>query len=603
MKHKYHRRYHKERLAPHSLDASLIKRLFSYLLPFKGVLLISLVFLILSKAIEAYIPIYIGTLTQQILTSFQLDTAGKDLELSHVIHATLWMLGLLLMSCSMEMCNVFLKSWIGQKAIYNLRTEVYDHILKLPQAVYDRTPVGRLMTRTIHDVDQIDQMFTESVVPLLGNFFLFICMGVAMVFLDVRIALLAAILLPMVGALLYNFRTHQRRCYELIRSVVAALNTFVQEHLTGVSVIRSFGLEKQEKKRFEELNEDHCNSYLESVEHFGFFISGIDFLSSLSIILVFMLLVFFAAPATGFQVGTYFTFSLYSMMFFRPLIDLAERYNVLQSALAASERVFEILDQPEENPGPSNGPNLTQIDSIAFENVWFAYQKEEWVLKGLSFQLAHGESLAIVGITGAGKSSVMNLLLRLYEFQKGTIKVNGVDIRSYAVKDLRAHFSAIFQDPVLFSDTLEENIRLYDPSISKSKVEEAVEFVHLKPVVDRSPAGLQQKLTERGKSLSMGERQLVSLARAVAHDRSVLIFDEATANIDTATEKVIQTALAKILKSKMALVIAHRLSTIQDVHRILVLHQGVAIETGTHQQLLQKQGLYEKLYRLQFANE
>jgi len=594
---KYRRKYLRERLAARKLDTALFQRLFTYLSPNKNWLILALVLMVLSKGIEAFIPLYIGKLTQQILTSYQLDQLTKQAELTSVIHGILGMFALLLLSCGLEMVNVVLKSWVGQKAIYRLRTSVYAHILRLPQSVFDKTPIGRLMTRTIHDVDQIDKMFTDSIVPLLGNVILFIGIGIGILFIDWRIGLLAGVMLPLTGLLLYIFRTNQRRCYELIRSVVSAMNTFVQEHLTGVAIIRSFGLEKQETKRFEDLNEDHCNSYLESEENFGFFVSGIDFFSSLSLILVFIILVHFSPPASSFQVGTYFTLTLYSMMFFRPLIDLAERYNVLQSAFAASERVFEVLDQPEEDLSP-DGPLLEEIETIAFDDVWFAYEKEHWVLKGLNFHVSKGESLAIVGETGSGKTTVLNLLLRLYEFQKGSIKINRRDIREYPVHSLRRQFSVIFQDPVIFSGTIADNIALYDSKITPSTIEEAVDFVDLRPVIERFSDGLQHNLLERGKSLSMGERQLISFARAVAHDRSVLILDEATANIDSATEKIIQEALKRILKRKTAIVIAHRLSTIKDVSRILVLHKGTSVETGSHQELLEAKGFYEKLYRL-----
>lgn len=591
--------YQKESLAIKNLDRLLIRRLLSYLFPFKKWVLLAIFFLLISKIIEAYIPFYIGQVTQKILTSDSLSISEKNLEMNGVIQNTLWMLSLIVLGSSLEIVNVYLKSWVGQKAVYNLRNQVYNHILRLPQSFYDHTFVGRLMTRTIHDVDQIDQMFTESLIPLFGNLFLFICMGVAIWVLDWRIALLATLFLPVTGYVFYNFYTHQRKCYGLIRSIVSSMNTFIQEHLTGISIIRSFGLEKKEKRKFEEQNVDLCNSYLQSIENFGFFISSIDFLSALSIILTFIILVIFST-SSDFKIGTYFTFTLYSAMFFRPLFDLAERYNVLQSALAASERIFDILDQKEESLGITRELLLKDIKTILFEDVWFAYEEENWILKGFNLKIDKGESIALVGLTGAGKTSILNLLLRLYEFQKGAIKINGRDIREYSVESLRRNFSVIFQDPVLFSGTLEDNISLYDSTIPHEKIESSINFVNLRPIVDRYEKGIKHFILERGKSLSAGERQLISFARAVAHDRSVLIFDEATANIDTGTERIIQDALKKILKNKTSIVIAHRLSTIKDVTKILVIHEGVAVEIGTHQELLKREGLYEKLYRLQF---
>lgn len=602
MKYNYHRKYKKEHLVAKRLDRTLIKRLFSYLIPYKGWLAAALSILVTAKGIEACVPIYIGKVTQQIIGNYQETAEVKRVVFSAVLWSCLGMIGLVVMGYLLEVSNVILKSWIGQKAIYTLRTQVYRHILDMPLSFYNRNAVGKLMTRTIHDVDQIDQMFTDSVIPLLGNLILFICIAVGAVYVEWRVAVMLLFILPLVSWILYVFRINQRRSYELIRAIVSSMNAFVQEHLSGVMTIRSFGLEDKEKKRFNEINEDQCNAYMESVQHFGFFIAGVDFLSNLTLIVVFVVLVVYAPIGLGFQVGTYFMFSLYTLMLFRPLIDLAERYNILQSALAASERVFDILDGKREDVGPENGPDLNEVESIEFKNVWFAYEKEHWILKGISFRVGKGETLGIVGVTGAGKSTLMNLLLRLYDFQKGQILINGKEIQAYSVKSLRNQFGVIFQDPVLFSGSFEENIGLYDPAITEEQIEKAVDFVNLRAVVERYPEGVKHHLSERGKSLSMGEMQLVSLARVMAHHRSVLVFDEATANIDTETEKRIQGALDKVLKVKTALVIAHRLSTIKDMTRIIVLHHGTVAEAGTHQELLKAGGIYEKLYKLQYAS-
>lgn len=602
MKIKYHRKYHKERLVAQRLDRALIKRLFSYLIPYKGWLAAALLILVVAKGIEAFVPLYLGKITQQIVSKYQASAELKSIFFDVVFWGCLGMIALVFVGYLIEVSNVILKSWIGQKAIYTLRQQVYSHILEMPLTFYNRNEVGKLMTRTIHDVDQIDQMLTDSVIPLLGSLILFLCIAVGVIYIEWRVAIMMLMILPLVAWILYVFRINQRRSYELIRAIVSTMNAFVQEHLSGVMTIRSFGLENKEKKRFNEINEDQCNAYLESVQHFGFFISGIDFLSNLTLITIFVVLVLYAPIGLGFQVGTYFMFSLYTLMLFRPLIDLAERYNILQSAFAASERVFDILDGRREELGPEKGPELNAVERIEFKNVWFAYEKEHWILKGINFRIEKGETLGIVGVTGAGKSTLMNLLLRLYNIQKGQILINGNDIYDYPVKSLRSQFGVIFQDPVLFSGTFEENIGLYDPNITEEQMEKAVDFVNLRSVIERDPKGLKHHLSERGKSLSMGEMQLVSLARVMAHNRSVLIFDEATANIDTETEKKIQEALDRVLKVKTALVIAHRLSTIKDMTRIIVLHNGMVAEVGTHQELLKAGGTYEKLYKLQYAN-
>lgn len=591
------RDFQKEGLVAQKIDAALIKRLFVYLLPYKFWLLLALVFMILARGIEAFVPIYMGRLVQHIVGADQATQAIKEDLFHHVMTGSFLMLGLLFTGYLMDVANVILKSKVGQQAIYNLRKEVYQHILAMPIDYFNRNPIGRLMTRTIHDVDQIDLMMTDSVIPLLGNIFLFFAIFAGMFYIDWRAALLFLLILPFVVWVIAFFRSNQRRCYEKIRVIVSAMNTFIQEHLSGLMTIRHFGLEAKEKQRFQELNREHCDAYMESVKHFGFFISAVDFLSNFTLISLFAILVIFTGHL---QAGAFFMFSLYTWMLFRPLIDLAERYNVLQSAFAASERVFEVLDEKIENPGTVESEQL-EVESLEFKDVWFAYENEHWVLKGVSFQLKKGESLGVVGFTGAGKSTIMNLLLRLYTNQKGTILINGKEISQYSLKTLRSLFGVIFQDPVLFSGTFSENISLYDPAINQEMIDKAAHFVSLDSIVDRYDLGMGHFLSERGKNLSMGEMQLVSLARVLAHNRSVIVFDEATANIDTNTEIKIQEALNRVLKIKTAVVIAHRLSTIKNMDKIIVLHEGVVAEQGTHSELLKAQGLYEKLYRLQYT--
>jgi ATP-binding cassette, subfamily B, multidrug efflux pump len=605
MSYRYHRYYQKESLGVRKLDSNLIKRLYTFLKPHRRWLLISILLLIVGKGIEAFIPIFVGKVAQAIMVFQKSDPTSNDTFFFWIVQCALIMCALLLASYVMEVSNVLLKSRVGQQAINLLRQHVYSHILHMPIAYFDHHPIGRLMTRTIHDIDQIDQMFTDSIVPLIGNLFLFLCMGVGIFILDWRVGVVMAMVMPFLGWLLHQFRFQQRRSYELIRAIVSSLNSFVQEHLLGVNTISSFGLSQKEREDFEEINEDHSHAYLESVKHFSFFIAGIDFLSNFSLIVIFVTLMSFAPLPSSFQVGYYVTFSLYVMMLFRPMIDLAERYNILQSALAASERVFEVLDQTSESSefldrNEFQAPSLNSIESIVFDNVWFAYDRDHWILKGLSFEIKYGETLGIVGLTGAGKTSIISLLLRFYEFQKGLIKINGYDIRQYSLHNIRKQFGTVFQDPILFSGTIEDNIGLYDPLITPEKIEMAIDYVNLRLLLEHYSQGKNYFLLERGKSLSAGERQLISMARAVAHERPVFLFDEATANIDTGTEKIVQEALKKLLNHKTAIIIAHRLSTLKDVAKIIVLDQGKVVEAGSHEELIQRKGYYEKMYRLQF---
>ncbi len=572
----------------------MTKKLWSYLVPFRGLIFFSVLLMIVSKGIEAYVPIAIGNVTNHIL-------GGGSFELKGIISMSLSIIGLLLIAYVFDNIIIILKNWIGQKALYRLRQDIYRHMLRLPVSYFNEQRVGTLMTRTIHDVDQITQMFSEGVVPLIGSLMLFVCIAVFLTFLEWRLALLLGLILPFVYWLTDWFRINQRRCYGMIRHTLGKMNAFVQEHLLGASTIRSFGLQKEEQKQFDIINEEYRQITYETIRYFALFFAGIDFVQSFALVAVFAVIVLFIpGDADEFQPGLFFAFSLYVLMLFRPLADLADRYNMLQAAFAAFERIFDVLNQVPEKE--VEGPKIEEIESLEFQDVWFAYKNEEWVLKGVSFRLNKGESAALVGMTGSGKTTLLNLLLRFYDYQKGKILLNGLEITAYPLKEVRALFAVVLQDPEIFSGTIEENVSLYNSAISEEDVLQACAYVSLDHVLQKFPGGIRHVLTERGKGLSAGERQLISLARAVAHDRSCLILDEATANIDTASERKIQGALSKILHHKTALVIAHRLSTIKGAHKILVLHNGRVLESGTHAALIQLKGVYEKLYRLQFVD-
>lgn len=600
----YHQTYHKEHTDSAELDFPLIKRLLTYLRPFRVWLIFSILLLLASKSIDAYVPIWIGSITQKILSMGEFSgEAEKNAVLESTLKGCFGIILLLTFSYFFDFLNVFLKSWIGQKTIFKMRTQVFEHIQSMPISFFDHHAVGRLMTRTIHDVDQIDQMFSESIVPIVGNFLLlgFIFLGILWV--DWKIALLISLAFPLVWWLTQRFRNQQRICYDMVRAILSALNGFIQEHLMGASTIRLFGLQNKEKQKFEDINDDYRMANIESIHNFSFFFASIEFIHNLVLIAVFALLVIWISPAIGFQAGTFFTFSLYALMIFRPIGDLAERYNVLQSAIAAARRVFHILDQPNEKLDQGKIEFLDDITEIEFDHVSFAYEKENWVLKEVSFKIKAGQTVALVGMTGSGKTTILSLLLRFYQISQGSIKINGRDIRDYSLHALRSKFSVVLQDPVIFSGTITDNISLFDSKMTAEKIENAIDYVNLRSFVDRFPEGIHHTLSERGIGLSAGEMQLISLARAVAHAGEVLVLDEATANIDVGNERAIQSALQKILSHKTALVIAHRLSTVQRADLIIVMHQGKIQESGTHHELIQAKGVYEKLYRLQFQND
>lgn len=593
-------KYRREHPFKTVVDKRLINELLGYIYPYRFAVIISITLLIIAKAIEATVPIFIGYTAQEIVSSPRGET--NEPLFNQILWSCLVLIGLLVMTYILELISMILKNWAGQKALVTIRTRVFDHIQRLPISYFNQNPIGRLLTRTIHDIDQIGQLFIESLIPLFGNFVLFLSMLIGIAWINWQIALAFSLILPFVAWLTNRFRKNQRRCYDLLRNIIAAMNTFVHEHLLGASIIRNFGLQKQEKRHFDVLNEDFRIGNIRTIHHFAYFIAGIDLFQNISLISAFVILVLLAPPNAEFQVGTFFTFTLYSVMFFRPLVDLAERYNILESALSAAARVSHILQEPSEPKEQPTEQTIDEITSIEFDDVWFAYTNEEWVLKGVSFSLEKGESLAFVGVTGVGKTTILSLLLRFFDHHKGSIKINGKDIRSYPLHAVRRKFSVVLQDPVIFSGTIQDNIALFGKEVNQDRIDSTIEYLGMQAVMAKYTDGIKHRLQVGGKGLSAGEMQLLSLARAVAHERSVLVLDEATANIDAMTEKMIQRALNKMLQDRTALIVAHRLSTIRHATRIIVLHQGVVAEQGSHDELLARKGLYEKLYRIQFAS-
>lgn len=584
-------KYLKEKAPTALFDSVVMRKLWVYLRPHKGWIVLAVLILIIGKLAEAAAPLFIAHVTQGMLEGSM--PFGEIAKICSII------VGILFFSYFMDATSVAIKTWFGLKGIVTLRSDVYRHIIHMPLSYYDHNGVGRLITRTIHDIDQINRMFAEGIVPIIGNIFLFIGVVIGVCILDWRAAIAMAFFLPLAIWHTNYFRVNQRRCYVMIRSIVSALNTFIQEHLMGFSTIRNFGLQKEEFRVFEEMNEDHNTAYKETIGYFAFFFAGIDFVQSAALILLFALLVIATPAGQPFQAGTFFAFSIYAMMIFRPLSDLAERYNEMQSAFASAERIFDVFGKEEENLTQPDG-EFGELEEIAFNDVWFAYKNEDWILKGVSFTLKKGESLAIVGVTGSGKTTIMSLLLRFYEPQRGTITINGKNINHYSKEALRSLFSVVLQDPVIFSGTFRQNLTLNDPTIDNKRVERVVDELEMNALVGRYPLGLDEQISSRGKGLSVGEMQLVSMARALVHQNPIMMLDEATANIDSGMEHLIQRGIKHLTAHTTSIIIAHRLSTIREVDRILVIHEGHVAEEGTHQDLLAARGIYEKLYRLHF---
>ena len=540
--------------------------------------------------------------------------------------------GSLLVAALLEYVQTLLTTWIGQRVMEDLRSQIFAHLQRLELAFFDRNPVGRLMTRVTSDVEALNEMFTSGVVTIFGDVFTIGAIVTAMLILDWQLALVTFTVLPLVFASAWLFRTRVRRAYRDIRLRLARINAFLQEGISGMSVTQLFRQEEQTFHRFDAINRDHLSAHLRSITYYALFFPTVEILAAVAMALI----IWFGGSESlrgAMTVGTIAAFLQYARRFFRPIQDLSEKYNVLQSAMASSERVFRLLDRephPVESEPAARAPDradggsgLTAPDGvraapvrgghIEFRNVWFRYGEMDrdtpppdaddvdWVLRDVTFTIEPGQRVAIVGATGAGKSTLINLLMRFYRAQRGTILLDGTDISLVPASDVRSRMGLVLQDVYLFSDTVSRNIDLGRPQVGKRQVEEAARRVGVAAYIDRLPGRYDQRLGERGSNLSGGERQLLSFARALAGDPDLLILDEATSAVDSEIEARIERALEALMEGRTSLVIAHRLSTIRNADRILVMHHGEIRETGTHEELLELGGLYTRLHRLQFA--
>jgi len=500
--------------------------------------------------------------------------------------------------------------WVGQETMYDLRKEIFEHLQRLPLGFFDRSPVGRLVTRVTTDVDALNDLFASGVVAMLNDFVLLIAMAVMLFKWHRSLALVTFSPLPFMIILTYFFRNKVRNANRGIRTAIARINAFLQEHISGMAIVQLFNREKKSRKQFAELNRVHMEAYKDAIDAFSFFYPAVEFLSWGGIAVLYWMGGLRVIGGT-IEIGVLIAFMMYAQRFFRPIQDLSEKFNILQSAMAASERIFKLLDEPL-----TTGTLTAHVKSlpapqgnIEFRNVWFAYlgganpRDEDWVLRDVSFRVEPGQTLAIVGHTGAGKTTIIQLLLRFYEIQRGQILLDGVDIREMGLQELRRLFGIVLQDPFLFTGTLESNVKLGTEKITRADAEQALREVGLGPFLEDLPQGIEAPVTERGSTLSVGQRQLVSFARALAHNPQFLILDEATSSVDTKTELLIRAALDRLLEGRTAVVIAHRLSTIQHAHRILVFHKGRLREQGSHQELLALRGIYYRLYQLQYKEQ
>jgi len=592
-----------------SFDRRLARRLLRYLWPYRLWVAVSLVLVLSFAALQVVAPLLTKLAVDRYLWPTHTPSATP---LDPFLSASPWTglaqlsalyLLVLMASFVLEFTQSYLMQWTGLRAVVDLRRQVMTRLQQLDVAFFDRTPAGRLVTRATTDVDALHEVLASGAVAMLADFLTLLFITAAMFRLSPGMTLVLLAVTPLLLAVTYFFRRASTHSYRRIRVAIAKINSHLQEHLSGIAVLQLFNRERTSSRQFAQANQEHRDAFKDAISAYAWFFPAIEFLSMLGLA---GLLAYggFQIPRGELTLGVLVAFFQYGMRFFRPLHHLSERYNVLQAAMAASERIFRLLDEPVRVQAPARSRPFPGGDvAIEFDNVWFAYQDEAWVLRDLSFRIEPGETIAVVGHTGAGKTTLISLLLRFYDVTRGVIRIGGIDIREFEPRDLRGHFGVVLQDPHLFFGTIEDNIRLGTERITAEELEEAAEQANLLDFVRSLPNGFAEPVRERGDGLSTGQKQLIGFARALAHNPRFLILDEATSSVDTQTELRLREALRQLVQGRTSIIIAHRLSTIQHADRILTMHKGRLRETGTHQQLLALRSIYWKLYQLQYQDQ
>lgn len=568
----------------------LLARVMQYMRPYRRYFILAVLLTVLMAGIAPALPMLIEyTLDKFILAN---DTAGLQLML-------VLMLALLVSQTVVRYFHTMTTNTLGQSVIKDLRVDVFNHITKLRLKYFDKTPIGRIITRTVSDLESIANIFSEGLIQIIGDILQLVVILGVMFYTDWKLTLVVLIPMPVMIAATYVFKEAMKSAFQDVRRWISNLNTFLQEHISGVSIIQYFAREEQELQKFKGANAEHRNAHIRANWYFSIFFPVIEIIMAVAL----GLLVWYGSRQVlsgEISPGVVVAFIMYINMIFRPIRELADKFNTLQMGMVSAERIFAVLDTDERTPNNGIKKPGKVAGKITFEKVWFAYDEEKWVLKDISFGISPGKTLALVGATGAGKSSVINILSRFYEINKGSIRLDDTDIRDYELDYLRKTIATVLQDVFLFSDTVANNISLNDPEITREKIVEAAKSVGAHEFIMRLPGGYDYQVQERGATLSTGQAQIISFIRVLVHDPKIIVLDEATSSVDTETEELIQRAIERMMRGRTAIVIAHRLSTIQRADRIIVLDKGEIKEAGTHRELLNHDGYYKRLYDLQF---
>lgn len=582
-------------------DFALLRRVFRYAAPYKKKFYLSVALAIVLAVITPVRPLLIQFTVDRYLVHKDNFLQNRVIDL--LVWITVIQIGLIIFETALRFLFSFITAWLGQSVVKDLRVATYKKIVSLNLSQFDRTPIGTLTTRTINDIESINDIFSDGLVPIIADLLSIVCVLGFMFWTDWRLSLIALIPFPIILIATYYFKESINKSFFTVRNAVANLNAFVQEHLTGMHVVQALAAEKQEMEKFKQINKEHRNANIKAIFAYSVFFPIVEIVLALSIGLIVWWTSWEALNLQQNQQGTVVAFILCLNLLFRPLRMIADKFNVLQMGIIASERVFKVLDNTDfvpESHKEAYRPSDPMKGKIEFERVWFAYNDEHYVLKDLSFSVKPGETIAIVGHTGSGKTTIISLLNRLYHIQKGVIRIDDINIENYDLDTLRKNIGVVLQDVFLFSGSVLDNITLRNPAISREKVIEAAKLIDMHDFILQLPGGYDYNVMERGATLSLGQRQLLSFVRALLYNPSVLILDEATSSVDTESELLIQHAIDTLIKGRTSIVIAHRLSTIRKANKIVVLDKGEIKEVGTHEELLEKQGFYYKLYQLQF---